>query len=327
LESDELTLLDSTISALVDDADGNALTNALDAFGWIDILRTDPETAVRSLFGAQGRAVAWSSALHDLLGLRLAELNGRTSSAKATVIVPLPKAGAFNTVGGRGMQIEGLLLGARPDLEWLVAACSDAEGTVTVFEFRASEAALEPALGLDPAIHAQRVSTTTNGAAVVASGNEASAWWAASGAIARRALSHSLCGLLTTMLGLARDHAVERRQFGRQIGSFQAVRHKLAEAHVAIEGAIAATDMAWDNDEEALASMTAKLIVSRARALVTAHTQQVLAGIGFTAEHSYHRAMKRAVVLDRVFGSGDQLAALVGHELVARRRTPRLVEL
>src|SRR5207248_4249664 len=64
--------------------------------------------------------------------------------------------------------------------------------------------------------------------------------WPAAVAAGQLALAHELVGASRAMLQLARDHAVERIQFGRPIGSFQAVRHRLADGLVAIEGADAA---------------------------------------------------------------------------------------
>jgi alkylation response protein AidB-like acyl-CoA dehydrogenase len=162
---------------------------------------------------------------------------------------------------------------------------------------------------------------------VLADGDRARSWWTASVAAGRRALSSQLCAVLTTMLESARAHAVERRQFGRPIGSFQAVRHKLAEAHAALSGARATADMAWESDDEPLASMTAKVAASRACATVAFHAQQALAGVGFTAEHPHHRALKRALLIDRILGEATDLSPLVGRELVTRGCAPRLVEL
>ena len=68
-------------------------------------------------------------------------------------------------------------------------------------------------------------------------------------------------------------------------------------------------------------------MASKAVKIVAAHTQQILAGIGFTAERRYHRFMKRVVVLDRVLGSADDLAPLIGKDLMGRSALPRLVEL
>ena len=60
---------------------------------------------------------------------------------------------------------------------------------------------------------------------------------------------------------------------------------------------------------------------------VTAHCQQVLAGIGFTSEHPFHRFMKRAVVLERILGDTGLLTESVGRQLAALGEAPRVVDL
>jgi alkylation response protein AidB-like acyl-CoA dehydrogenase len=132
---------------------------------------------------------------------------------------------------------------------------------------------------------------------------------------------------LFAMIELARAHVSGRVQFGRFVGTFQAVRHKLAEAHVATTAAECSAITAWEADDQVLAAATAKLITGRAVSVAAAHTQQLLAGIGFTAEHPYHRFMKRTLVLERMLGSAHELAPEVGRRLIERAEAPRLVEL
>ena len=57
------------------------------------------------------------------------------------------------------------------------------------------------------------------------------------------------------MLELAREHAVERVQFGQPIGRFQAVRHRLADTLVVIETAAAMLDAAWLDQSPQTAAM------------------------------------------------------------------------
>ena len=137
-----------------------------------------------------------------------------------------------------------------------------------------------------------------------------------------------LVGTSRAMLSLARQHAVDRVQFGRHISSFQAVRHRLAETLVAIEGAEATLQTAVDvsEDPDGLASLLAK--AAAGQALTTArHCQQVLGGIGFTAEHMLHRHVKRALLLDSLLGSARELTREAGTALRAKGFAPRLAEL
>jgi alkylation response protein AidB-like acyl-CoA dehydrogenase len=128
------------------------------------------------------------------------------------------------------------------------------------------------------------------------------------------------------MLALARQHALERIQFGRPIATFQAVRHRLAEAFVAIESADAALAAAWD-DRTPFAACVAKAVAGRSARTVARHCQQVLAGIGFTTEHDLHLYVRRAIVLDRLLGDARSLTRRLGQDLLARRSLPSILPL
>lgn len=142
-------------------------------------------------------------------------------------------------------------------------------------------------------------------------------------AAGRRALGWWLVGAARAMLALARQHAVDRVQFGRPIASFQAVRHRLAETLVAIEGA-EATLTAADDD---LGSLLAKAAAGQAALTAAKHCQQVLGGIGFTAEHDLHRHVKRVMVLDGLLGSSRDLTREAGAAVRALGYAPRLANL
>lgn len=116
------------------------------------------------------------------------------------------------------------------------------------------------------------------------------------------------------------EYAKARFQFGRAIGSFQAVKHKCADMLVAVEHA---RSVAWhaastieDPDESAIAVPLARSVCSDAFIKVAGDTIQVLGGIGFTWEHEAHLYFKRAKSTSLLFGSvdtyRDRLADAVG---------------
>jgi Acyl-CoA dehydrogenase, C-terminal domain len=142
-------------------------------------------------------------------------------------------------------------------------------------------------------------------------------------AAGRRALGWWLLGTGQAMLALARSHALDRVQFGRPLASFQAVRHRLAETLVALEAAEAALACA-DGD---LGALLAKAAAGRAALTAARHCQQVLGGMGFTADHDLHRHVRRAVVLDGLLGSATELTREAGALLIKERSAPRLVNL
>ncbi|WP_405995718.1 acyl-CoA dehydrogenase family protein [Streptomyces sp. NBC_00986] len=142
-------------------------------------------------------------------------------------------------------------------------------------------------------------------------------------AAGRVALGWWLLGTGRAMLALARQHAVDRVQFGRPLASFQAVRHRLAETLVALDGA-EATLVAVDDE---LGALLAKAAAGKAALTAARHCQQVLGGIGFTAEHDLHRHVRRAMVLDGLLGSARELTREAGALLRAGGSAPRLVHL
>jgi acyl-CoA dehydrogenase-like protein len=143
---------------------------------------------------------------------------------------------------------------------------------------------------------------------------------------ARRALGWWLVGSARAMLALARQHALDRVQFGKPIAAFQAVRHRLAETLVAIEGAEATLNLPGDDNPD-LTALLAKAAAGKAALTAARHCQQVLGGIGFTAEHDLQHHVKRVLVLDGLLGSSRELTRKAGAGLRARGSAPRLATL
>jgi alkylation response protein AidB-like acyl-CoA dehydrogenase len=147
--------------------------------------------------------------------------------------------------------------------------------------------------------------------------------WEAAIALAQLAVGHELVGASRTMLELAREHALERIQFGRPIATFQAIRHRLADSLVAIEAAEGVLDAAWLDQSRQTAAM-AKAVAGRGARTAARHCQQVLAGMGFTTEHPLHRYVRRVLVLDQLLGSGKTLTRELGNAVIASRTLPPL---
>jgi alkylation response protein AidB-like acyl-CoA dehydrogenase len=112
-------------------------------------------------------------------------------------------------------------------------------------------------------------------------------------------LAAELTGIAQRTMEMAVQYAGERQQFGRPIGSYQAVSHRCAQMLLEVEGARSATYYAaWaaDNEPETLplAASMAKAYASDAGWRVSASSLQVHGGIGFTWEHDLHLWLKRA---------------------------------
>ena len=123
-----------------------------------------------------------------------------------------------------------------------------------------------------------------------------------------------LVGVAQGALDVASAYALERHQFGVPIGSFQAVKHLLADMYVRVELARSATYAAaaiFDDDragDATTAASTAKLLAGEAGLANGRTAVQVLGGMGFTWEMAPHYFLKRAWVLEESFGTGDRHA-------------------
>ena len=127
---------------------------------------------------------------------------------------------------------------------------------------------------------------------------------------AATAMAAELLGAADRVLAMSVDYACERVQFGHPIGSFQAVKHRLADALVDVEGMrstvfYAAWCLATGQADASLAASSAKAWCSDAARRVMATGLQVHGGIGFTWEHDLHLFMKRAQLDAVSFGDAD----------------------
>jgi Acyl-CoA dehydrogenase, C-terminal domain len=324
MDATELTLLASTLGQLAQSCDGAQLTKALDDFGFAEVLRVAPYVAVPALFEAMGRTGSTSAALQDVLALPLA---GTAASGEAQAVLLPPIGGELaGSLAADTVTVRGLLLGQRSAPTCFVAPVSSAGQTAWVRLPDTAALTVRPVAGLDPGLGLAEVAGSVP-ADTVLTREAAGQAWRAVAAAGRRALGYQMLGAASRMIELATEHARTRVQFGRPVGSFQAVRHRLADAFVAREGAAAALELSWEAGDEELAAMLAKSLAGRAAKITATHCQQVLAGLGFTAEHPFHRYLTRALVLDRLLGSVAELPAEIGARLAAAGDVPRLAEL
>ncbi|HVS68095.1 MAG TPA: acyl-CoA dehydrogenase, partial [Mycobacteriales bacterium] len=114
------------------------------------------------------------------------------------------------------------------------------------------------------------------------------------------------CGIAGWCLDTASSYAKERVQFGRPIGTFQAIKHKAADMLVQVELARAAV---WDAARSEAIGKDGRLAVSAAAAITfdaavkaAEDCVQMLGGIGFTWEHDAHLYLKRAISIRQLIG-------------------------
>jgi alkylation response protein AidB-like acyl-CoA dehydrogenase len=157
------------------------------------------------------------------------------------------------------------------------------------------------------------------------------------------AYAAELLGVAQRALDLAVAYAGERVQFGRPIGSFQAVKHRCADMLVDVEGmrsavywaawCLGSAGVAGDEhatgdaapDEASVAASTAKCWCSDAATRVLASALQVHGGIGFTWDHDLHLYLKRGQLDAISFGDGPFHRARLAGLLRARVEAGRSV--
>jgi alkylation response protein AidB-like acyl-CoA dehydrogenase len=133
------------------------------------------------------------------------------------------------------------------------------------------------------------------------------------------ALANEMIGGAQFVLDMSVEYAKVRVQFGRPIGSFQAIKHKCADMLLEVEsGKSAAYYAAWaaaeDNEELPVVAALAKAYISDAYFHCAAENIQIHGGIGFTWEHDAHLYFKRAKSSEIFLGD-----ATYHRELLAQR--------
>jgi alkylation response protein AidB-like acyl-CoA dehydrogenase len=303
MDAAERALLEATVRDAIARAPETA-DAALDEIGWREMLQAEPRAAVAIVFEALGTTNGVASALDDVV------VSGLGREPRADLAVLLPPFAAWDPPAPIGEELRGLAT-AR------VATATELLVGTTIVPISAVDAS--PMRGVDP-------DACFYSARVTAPSALDSGTWEDAVALGQRALSHQILGASRAMLDLACTHARERVQFGRPIARFQAVRHRLADALVAVEALAATVDVAADEPNPTTAAL-AKATAGRTARTVASHCQQVLAGIGFTTEHPFHQFMKRTMLLDGILGSTDELVVDIGRRVLATRAVPTLIEL
>jgi len=315
IDADERRSMEQTVRRAIEDAiasDTNADVDAvLTKVGWLELLRDEPDDAIGVVFTALGATNATSSALDDVIASAL------DRQPRASLAVVLPRFSTWDPPGAEGLATARVASAH----ELLVVGGTASEPWVATLPSRSAEMTAVHGVDREAGLRTVRVRVGASDAARLDS-----AAWSSAIARAQRAIAHQIAGASRAMLDLARRHSLERTQFGRPIARLQAVRHRLADALVAVEALDAALVAAREQPDADTAAL-AKAIAGRTAHTVAKHCQQVLAGIGFTSEHPFHRFLKRTLALEGLFGSADEIVRHVGRRLLAERSAPTLIEL
>lgn len=325
MEQSERELFAEAVAKVFDRAGSQGADAGLAEIGWRDALSAWGGPAISVVMGVEGRACATSSAVGDVLSAAL--------GLGEPAAVLLPRLGSKEppaTVTGKVLVVDGVapsrVFGAER-----AAVVVRGPGGCRVQQVPAELLTVEPIAGLDPGAHLFAVTTEVL-TGDLEDGPEAD--WEQALALGQLALACELVGVGRAMLDLAIEHATSRVQFGRTIGTFQAVRHRLVDAFVALEGAAAAAEACCDSvggedaGDDGAGTLSpshaamAKALAGYAARTAAKHSQQVLAGMGFTAEHTFHHYLRRSMLLDRLLGSSRALTREIGQLTLAERRVP-----
>jgi len=200
-----------------------------------------------------------------------------------------------------------------PDAGWVDAFVVQARGPDGIGLYLAERHGARPHVNVLDTVDATRrlarVTFEDDEARLLAAPPAAAKIIAATRRRALAALALEAVGVASQALALGVEHAKSREQFGRPIGAYQAVSHKLADTYVETELARslaywAAWCIAEDDGEAELAASAAKTYAAEAAVAACERAIQVHGGMGFTWDHPLHRYYKRALWIESFDRSG-----------------------
>lgn len=273
---------------------------------WYELLADHESLAINSLFGAQGELASAETAVDLLL---LSRLPSGSDPAHSVVVYPGPASSASAAAVGDPdgvMHVAGVAhaLPERPAAAVILAAT--AEGERGLIEVPMADLPVVSRSTWDPA---RTLLVTRAGLSRDVNFQEYD--WLPAVNTARRALAQELVSTAEAMLGMAIAHTSERSQFGVPLASFQSVRHRLVDVHVAVRSTQALVDSACATGDE-YRTFAAKAQAGKTALLAVEHCQQVCGAMGWTWEFGLHRFTRRAVLLDALLGSADALHQSIG---------------
>lgn len=239
------------------------------------------------------------------------ELLGSLAAGERTAALVVPWATSADreifAVHAADSRLTGTIFSVAGALEAdvLLVPASTPDG-LAIYAVAAADATVTPVVSLD--MTRQLADITLNavtGTPVVANADAA----------VRRALEAGAGLLASEQLGLARwcldttvEYLQQRRQFGRIVGGFQALKHRLADLHTSVESAAAAAryaaaTLAVDDPDASVAARVAQAFCGDLAVTAAEEAVQLHAGIGMTWEYPAHLYLKRAKVDQSALGS------------------------
>jgi acyl-CoA dehydrogenase len=216
------------------------------------------------------------------------------------------------------------IVAGAPNAEVLVVLARTASGGDVLIAVDAAADGVEVTAHqpLDVTATIGSVTLTAAAGEVIADGNDVARALGTARRHAVLAVAADSVGVAARALAMAVQWAGERHQFGRAIGSFQAVSHRCADMLVALEGArsqVLAASEVDDEDSGCMADLAAAAALD-AGVAGTEGALQIHGGIGFTWEHPIHLLLRRAQANAVLVGRADALRDRAAGELLALSR-------
>ena len=330
-----LEMLEASLERILTEDSDRSLIGRLDELGWDEVMADDAPAALQSLFTIKGRTLSSADALGPRLAETLSDTLGESGLRGAAVVLPVslhPEQCSARVDGGE-FEVRGILLagpdGDNPIVAPVAGNTAGGDG-VKGGGLRLAAVARDGSLtchavhGLDPDMGLRSVDARVPSADVTwFDGPSATDAWDAAVAHGRWLLAAELLGVGCHVVESAVAYAGERKQYGRAIGSFQAVQHRLAGAHASVVGASGVMREAASSGSPWVAKV-AKALAGRAAEEACTQAQQTYGAIGFTWEHEFHRYLRRTYLLDRLLGDWRTLEHEIGLQLQATREVPRI---
>jgi alkylation response protein AidB-like acyl-CoA dehydrogenase len=276
-------------------------------------LLVDSAVGVRLARGAEDQAAALAASGDQSLALCVLESDADWSAYAGDTQAALDSDGV-RRVSGRKI---GVHHAAACD-HLVVTTMIDGNPGAVLVESGAEGCLVTPAAGLDPSAGSCAVSfDRTPVVAVLTRDQETLRYAFAVGSVGAAA---EALGAASRALDLAVEYALERRQYGHPIGSYQALQHLMAELHIRRETSwstlLYASAALQENLDEAVRSASiAKAYASRAAREIVEGAIQVFGGIGFTWEHDVPLLQRRVLECERRFGDSIDHERILALEL------------
>jgi hypothetical protein len=325
MDAEMIEMLRGSLRHVLTETTDRPLGERLADLGWDEVLADDEATALLTLFEVKGDTRSSADALGPLMTGAIAGALGDASLSSASLALPISLHPLWpsSKVDGDDLAVRAVVM-TEPTGSLLIPVATDGGGTRFALVGSAKGLHVGPVAETDETLDL----VTLMGAVPTAEvtwfdGPAATAAWAGAVARGRWALASELIAVGRRVVADAVAYTGERKQYGRAIGTFQALQHRLASAYATVVGAShVAIEAATDGSP--WTALVAKSAAGRAAEEACTQAQQSYGAIGFTWEHDFHRYLRRTYVLDRILGDWRTLEAEIGAQLAATKVVPKI---